>query len=48
MSRSIRAAALLGAGLIVALTSPSQESAQQETADQFVARLNKDLTRPEP
>jgi peptidyl-dipeptidase A len=43
MGLSIRAAALVGVGLVAAFTVSSQNSAVSETADQFVARLNKDL-----
>ena len=43
MTKTIRVAALIGAGLIVALNVSSQEARQQETADQFVVRLNKEL-----
>jgi peptidyl-dipeptidase A len=43
VTKSIVAAALVGAGLIAAFTGSSQNTAGDETADEFVARLNKDL-----
>ena len=44
MANSIRAAALVAAGLIAAFPVSSQDTAINETAEQFVARLNKEFT----